>query len=161
MGYSRVNAGDEWAARRVFINNNRNGTARSNAHVWDARLDLLYPVKLLNLSRTTLFAGARRSDFDAYFEYIGGAETFDVIAKQWGLGGGVETAFALSPLVDLVVSAGADYYFRGTLAGHDTYYRPNGDDTHPIADYTYADADKAINQPDVLTRLMVGLSYHF
>ena len=161
LGYSRVPAGDEWAARRVFINNNTNGTARSNAHVWDARLDLMYPVKILNLKRTMVFAGPRRSDFDAYFEYIGGAETFDVITKQWGVGGGVETAFALSPLVDMVFSLGADYYFRGTLAGHDTYYRPDGNDTHPIDDYTYAEADKAINQPDVLTRLMVGLSYHF
>lgn len=161
LGFSKVSSGDEWAARRVFINNNTNGTARSSARVWDARLDLLYPVKILNLSRTTLFAGPRHSDFDAYFEYIGGAETFNVKAKQWGLGGGIETAFALSPLVDMVVSLGADYYFRSTLSGHDTYYRPDGNDTHPIADYTYADADKAINQPEVLTRLMVGLAYHF
>ena len=161
LGFSRVTSGDEWAARRVFINNNTNGTARSNARIWDVRLDLLYPVKILNLNRTKVFAGPRHSDYNAYFEYIGGAETFNVRAKQWGLGGGVETAFALSPLVDMVVSVGADYYFRSTLSGHDTYYRPDGNDTHPIADYTYADADKAINQPDVLTRLMVGLAYHF
>jgi len=161
IGFSRVKAGDEWAARRVFINNNRNGTARSSAHVWDVRLDFLYPVKLLDLKRTNIYVGPRRSDFDAYFEYIGGAETFDVIAKQWGVGGGVETAFPLSPLLDMVFSLGADYYFRSTLAGHDTYYRPDGNDTHPIADYTYTEADNAINQPDVLTRLMVGLSYHF
>ena len=161
LGFARVSSGDEWAARRVFINNNTNGTARSNARIWDVRLDLLYPVKILNLNRTKLFAGPRHSDFDAYFEYIGGAETFNVKAKQWGLGGGVETAFALSPLVDMIVSVGADYYFRSTLSGHDTYYRPDGNDTHPIADYTYADADKAINQPEVLTRMMVGLAYHF
>jgi hypothetical protein len=161
LGYARVPAGDEWAARRVFINDNTNGTARSNAHVWDVRLDVLYPMKILNLKRTTLFAGPRHSDFDAYFEYIGGAETFDVITKQWGIGGGVETAFALSPLVDMVFSVGADYYFRGTLGGHDTYYSPDGDDVHPIEDYTYAEADKAINQPDVITRVMMGLAYHF
>jgi hypothetical protein len=161
IGFSHVKAGDEWAARRIFINNNKNGTARSNAHVWDVRLDFVYPVQLLDLKRTQIFAGPRRSDFDAYFEYIGGAETFTVKSKQWGIGGGIETAFALSRVVDMVLSIGADYYFRSTLSGHDTYYRPDGNDTHPIADYTYAEADEAINQPDMLTRLMVGLAYHF
>jgi hypothetical protein len=161
LGYSRVASGDAWAARRVFINNNTNGTARSNARVWDARLDVLYPVKILNLKRTSLFAGPRHSNFDAYFEYIGGAETFDVKSKHWGLGGGIETAFALSPRVDLLLSVAGDYYFRSTLGGHDTYYRPNGDDTHPIDDYTYKDADAAIKQPEVLTRLMIGWAYRF
>ncbi len=161
LGYSRVDSGDEWAARRIFIDNNRNGTARSDAHVWDVRMDLIYPIKLLQLERSQLYFGPRRSDFDAFFEYIGGAETFSVISKQWGLGGGLESAFALSPVVDMVFTLGADYYFKSTLSGHDTYYRPDGDHTHPIADYTYADADKAIAQPDVLTRLMVGLAYHF
>jgi hypothetical protein len=161
LGYSRVKSGDEWAARRVFINNNTNGTARSNAHVWDARLDILYPIKLLNLNRTTFFVGPRHSDFNAYFEYIGGAETFNVISHQWGLGSGIESAYSVSPRVDLVFSVSADYYFRNTLSGHDTYYRPNGDDTHPIANYTYKDADAAINQPDVMTRIMVGWAYHF
>jgi hypothetical protein len=161
LGYTRVGGSDAWAARRVFINNATNGTARSNARVWDARLDVMYPIKLFNLKRTKLFAGPRHSDFDTYFEYIGGAETFDVKAQQWGFGGGVETSFALSPRVDMVFTGGADYYFRATLAGHDTYYRPNGDDTHPIDDYTYKDADAAINQPDVMTRFMVGVAYHF
>lgn len=161
LGYSRVKSGDAWAARRVFINDNTNGTARSNARVWDARLDVLVPVKLLDLKRTSVFAGPRHSSFDSYFEYIGGAETFDVKSSHWGLGGGLETAFALSPRVDMVLTLGADYYFRSTLAGHDTYYRPNGDDTHPIDDYTYKDADAAINQPEVMTRLMIGWAYHF
>jgi hypothetical protein len=161
LGYTRVDAGDDWGARRVFINDNTNGTARSNAHVWDGRLDLLYPVKLLDLQRTTLFGGVRRSDFNAYFEYIGGAETFDVMTTQWGLGGGIETAFAVSPRVDMVLTLGGDYYFRSELSGHDTYYRPDGNDTHPIDDYTFTEADAVINQPDVMTRLMLGVAYHF
>ena len=161
LGYSRVGGNDAWAARRVFINNNQNGTARSNARVWDARLDVMYPVKLFNLKRTKVFGGPRHSDFDTYFEYIGGAETFDVKSQQWGIGGGVETSFPVSPRVDLIFTGGADYYFRSTLAGHDTYYRPNGDDTNPIDNYTYKDADAAINQPDIMTRFMVGVAYHF
>lgn len=161
LGYSHVSGGDAWAARRVFINDNENGTARSDAHIWDVRLDVLYPVKLMKLQSTSVFGGIRHADFNSYFEYIGGAETFDVQSHQWGLGGGIETAFALNPRLDMILSVGADYYFRSTMDGHDTYYRPNNDNTNPIDNYTYADADKAINQPDVMTRLMLGWAYHF
>lgn len=161
LGHSHVSGGDAWAARRVFINNATNGTARDNSSVWDVRLDLLYPVKLMKLKNTHVFGGLRHSDFNAFFEYIGGAETFDVRAHLWGLGGGVETSFPLNPRLSMVFSVGADYYFRGTIDGHDTYYRPNNDNTNPIDNYTYADADKAINQPDVMTRLMLGWAYRF
>ena len=161
LGYSKVNSGDEWAARRIFIDNNQNGDARSDARVWDLRLDVLYPVKVMELRRTNVYGGIRRTDFEAFFEYIGGAETFSVRSHQWGLGGGIETAFAINPRLDLIFSVGADYYFKGTLDGHDTYYRPDNDNTNPIAAYTYADADKAINQPDVMTRLMLGWAYRF
>lgn len=161
LGYSRVSSGDEWGARRVFINDNTNGTARSNARVWDLRLDVLYPVKVMNLKRSSVFGGIRHANFDAYFEYIGGAETFNVKSHQWGLGGGFETAFPINPRLDLVFSLGADYYFRSTMDGHDTYYRPDNNNTNPIDDYTYADADKVINQPDVMTRLMLGCAYRF
>ena len=156
-----ISAGDAWMARRVFINNNDNGTARGKGKMWDTRLDLLYPINLFSLRNSRIFVGARRSFFNAYFEYIGGAETFDVNANQWGLGGGVETSFSLSPRVDMVLTGGADYYFRSTIAGHDTYYRPNGDDTHPIDNYTYKDADAAINQPNINARLMLGIAYRF
>lgn len=161
LGWARVNGGDAWAARRVFINANENGTARSQAKIWDARLDVLYPVKLMNLKRTSVFGGIRHADFDSYFEYIGGAETFDVRSHHWGVGGGFETAFAINPRLDMILSVGGDYYFRSTIDGHDTYYRPNNDNTNPIDDYTYADADKAINQPETITRVMLGWAYHF
>lgn len=158
---SIVNPGDAWLARAVFINGNTNGTARKKGKTWDARLDLLYPITFLKLDRTNVFFGGRYTDFDAYFEYIGGAETFDVFSHHFGVGGGLETAFAMSARVDLLVSAGLDYYFPGTIDGHDTYYRPNNYNTHPIDNYTYQDADAAINQPDVATRITFGIGYHF
>jgi hypothetical protein len=161
LGYNRVHGGDALLARRVFINNATNGTPRQHAKIWDARLDVMYPIKLFSLKNTKLFAGPRHSNFDTYFEYIGGAETFDVVCNQWGAGGGVETAFPLSPRVDMLVTAGADYYFRSTLSGHDTYYRPNGDDLHAIDDYTYKDADAAMNQPELEMRVMFGIGYRF
>jgi hypothetical protein len=161
LGFARVPAGDALLARKVFINDANNGTPTKKAKVWDARLDVMYPVNVLNLKRTLVFAGPRRANFTAHFEYIGGAETFDVNSNHWGIGGGMETAFALSPRVDMVVTAGSDYYFRTTMSGHDTYYRPSGDDLHAIDNYTFKDADAAINQPQLQMRIMCGVAYHF
>jgi hypothetical protein len=161
LGYAWVPSGDALAARRIFINNATNGTPKSWGTLWDGRLDVLYPVSLFSLKRSMIYGGLRRSSFVARFEYIGGNETFNVNTKQWGVGGGLQTAFALSPRVDMVFQGGADYYFRSQLSGHDTYYNPNGDDVHPIADYTYKDADAAIDQPDFETRLTLGVAYRF
>lgn len=162
LGVVKFDPGDAWMARRVFINNATNGTARDHGTIWSGRLDVLYPVNITpSLKNTFLFGGPRYSSFRGYFEYIGGAETFDVFTQQWGIGGGLETGFPISPRVDLLATLGTDYYFRSTIDGHDTYYRPNGDDTHPIDNYTYADADKAINQPELELNLMLGVAYHF
>lgn len=163
VGHAWVPSGDAILARRIFIDQNTGGNnnARAQGDLWDYRLDLIYPVKLLALDRGKVFGGVRYSDFNAYFEYIGGNETFDVINNEWGLGGGVETAFALSPFVDMTFSLGVDYFFRGELSGHDSYYYPNGDDRNAKENFTYADADAAINDPGVNTRLMMGIAYRF
>lgn len=161
LGYAWVPTGDAVAARRVFIDQNTNGSPRGNGKVWDARLDIMYPIKLLSLRNSRIFAGARHANYTAHFEYIGGNETFDVNNNPWGVGGGLETSFAVSPRLAMVVTGGVDYYFRTLLSGHDTYYRPNGDDLHEKEDFTYKDADAAIAQPNLNTRLMLGVSYKF
>lgn len=161
LGYSWVGTGDAERARRVFIDQNTNGSARSRGKMWDGRLDLLIPVKFFGLERSRLFGGLRRNHYTAYFEYIGGNETFDVNCNQWGTGGGIETTIPVSRHLDMLVTAGADYYFRGTLSGHDTYYRPNGDDLHAKEDFTYRDADATIAQPNFNSRVMFGVAYRF
>ena len=110
---------------------------------------------------SNIYGGVRHGYYNSHFEYIGGNETFDVTSNSWGLGGGLESSFPVSPRVSLMFSVGADYYFRSLLSGHDTYYRPNGDDLHAKEDYTYDDADEAIAQPDVEARLMFGVTYKF
>lgn len=54
---------------------------------------------------------------------------------------------------------GADYFFHGTLTGHDTSYNPDGEDVNARSDYTYDDADKAIDQPELEFQAMFGFSY--
>lgn len=161
LGYAWVPCGDALRARRVFIDQNTNGSPQSRGKMWDARLDVLFPVKLFTLKNSRVFVGARHAAYTAHFEYIGGNETFDVNSNPWGLGGGLETSFALSPKVEMLITGGVDYYFRTLLSGHDTYYRPNGDDLHEKEDFTYKDADEAIAQPNLNTRLMLGVAYRF
>ena len=161
LGYAWVPTGDAMRARRVFIDQNTNGSPRGHGKMWDARVDILMPIKLFSLKRSRLFFGPRKASYTAYFEYIGGNETFDVISKPWGVGGGLETSYALSPRVDMIVTAGADYYFRSLLTGHDTYYRPNGDDLNAKEDFTYKDADEAVAQPNLNSRIMFGVAYRF
>ncbi|RLD84671.1 MAG: hypothetical protein DRJ07_04635 [Bacteroidetes bacterium] len=68
--------------------------------------------------------------------------------------------------IDLVVSAGIDYYFPSTLSGHDTSYSPDDQNINTRNDnenndepFTYSDADAAINQPKIMPRLMIGINY--
>lgn len=161
VGHSWSEAGDALLARRVFIDNATNGTPKSSATIWDARLDFLYPLDLLSLERSKVFAGVRRTRYSGYFEYVGGNETFNIEGTQWGVGAGVETAFSISPLVDMTFGVGVDQFFKGELYGHGSYYRPDGDDVDPTGNYTWKDADAAANQPVFETRFLLGLAYRF
>lgn len=161
IGYSSVEPGRALDARRVFINNNTNGTPEEHGRVWDFQLDLLFPVDLLSLPRTYAFGGVRHARFTANFRFVGGNEDFDVRSSHWGLGGGLESYFGVGPRIDMVFTAGLEYFFASTLTAHDTAYSPDGDDVNPREDYTYADADAAVGQPKLAPSLLMGFSYRF
>lgn len=161
FGYTSVEPGLSAEARQVFINDATNGIPEEKGRQLDFRMDLLYPVKILNLQRAYLFGGPRHARFLANFKYVGGNEDFDVKSNQWGIGSGVESYFAMSPRVDLVLHLGVDYYFESTLTGHDTAYSPDGDNSNGRDGYTYDDADNAIDQPKVEPRVMLGFAYNF
>jgi alkaline phosphatase len=61
--------------------------------------------------------------------------------------------------VDLLVAGGGEYFFGARLTGHDTSYSRDGDNVNPREDYTYVDADNAVDQPTWRPVLAVGLSY--
>lgn len=163
LGYTDLDPGDPRAARRIFINDGTNGTPSESGRAWDLRFDLVYDLELFQKSETYAFAGPRYSSFTGSFRYVGGNEEFDVTSRQWGIGGGVESHHRLlaSRQVDLVVSAMLDYYFESPLSGHDTTYDPGGGDVNARRDYTFRDADGAIQQPKLVPRLMVGISRKF
>jgi hypothetical protein len=161
FGYSTFDPGNANDARRIFINNNTGGTIEENGSITRLSLDFLYPIELMKLPETYVYFGPRYAGFKGNFKFIGDNEDFDVTSTHWGVGLGLESGFPISKRINLVISAGFDYYGSSTLYGHDTSYSPNGEDSNPRENYNYSDADTAINQPGIEPRLMLGFSYLF
>lgn len=159
MSYNFRDAGDPWAARKIFINDNTDGDPQKSGQCFDFRLDFAYPVNWFPVRRTYLYAGPRLSFYTATFEFVGGNEFFDIESTQFGLGTGLETHLGISQNLSFVISGAFDYFFDSEIGGHDTFYNPDGTDISGRLDYTYEDADEAIDQPNYIVRLMVGLSF--
>ena len=164
VGYTFLNPGNALDARRIFINNNTNGTPEKSGRSMDYRFDFLIPKSIFGIQNSYLVLGPRGSSFKGTFKYVGGNEEFDVVSRQWGLGGGLESRFKMSSNLNLVIAAGMDYYFPSTLQGHDTSYSPDGDHVNPRNDnenndepFSYKDADRAIYQPRFMPYGLVGL----
>lgn len=161
LAYTSMNPGNAADARKIFINDATNGDPEKNGWMWDVRLDFLYQVKWLSMQRAYLYGGPRYAMFTANFNFIGGNEDFDITSDQWGLGLGLKAYFAMGNRFDFVTSAGFDYYFTSELSGHDTLYSPDGEDVNARNDYTFDDANDAINNPTFQLRFLVGVNYHF
>ncbi len=161
LGYHTGNAGDPYAARQNFINDNTNGSPEDSAHQWQFRFDLLFPVFQAGPQKIFLFGGPRLARYTANFNYVGGNENFDVTANPWGGGLGLETHFAINESTSFQVQLGVDYYQETELAGHDTIYTPDGDHVNPRDGYDYSTADDAIDQPSVEILAMMGLRFGF
>jgi hypothetical protein len=161
IGYTSVNPGNPAEARVIFINDATNGVPEKSGYVWDFRMDLLYPVKLFSLHKSFLFFGPRYSQFTADFKFIDGNEFFTISSNQWGLGLGAQSNFLLARRLDLVLTTGFDYYFSSIIEGHDTSYGPDGEIINGRKNFTYTDADKAINQPKFVIKAMMGFNYYF
>jgi hypothetical protein len=160
IAYAWRDPGNAYDARRIFVNDNTNGTPEKSGYFWDLRFDFLRRVRALGMENLDLLAGARYSMFVGHFEYIGGNEDFDVTSNQFGLGLGARASFPMGSRIALTVLAGADYYFPAALEGHDTIYRPDDENVNSKHDYTYATADEAINQPTFVPVLMIGLTFN-
>ena len=161
VAYASFDPGNALDARRIFINDATNGDPEKSGWNWDIGLDFLYRVDWLSMEQAFLYAGPRYSSFTGNFVFIGGNEDFDITSTQWGFGAGVKAYFAMNNKFSFVTAAGFDYYFSGDLSGHDTTYNPDGENVNPRNDYSYDDADQAINQPKFELRAMIGINYKF
>ncbi len=159
--YTSVNPGDPIEARVIFINDATNGVPEKSGYFWDFRMDFLFHMKIFSLHKSYFYIGPRYSQFTADFKFIDGNEFFTINSNQWGLGLGAQSNFLLTRRLDLVLTTGVDYYFSSIIEGHDTSYGPDGEIINGRKDYTYTDADNAINQPKFVIKAMMGFNYYF
>jgi hypothetical protein len=166
LGYTLLNPGDALDARRIFINNNTNGTPEKNGRSFDFRLDLLISRTVFNIEDSYFIFGPRFSTFNGDFKYVGGNEDFEVKSHQWGIGAGIENHFKMTQNLCLIIAFGLDFYLPSTLTGHDTSYSPDNDNVNPTRDnqnndvyFLYKDANKAIRQPFLMPQIMMGVSF--
>lgn len=148
-------------ARRIFINDATNGTPTESGRLSAFSMDLIYPLKATERSGFYVFAGPRYSSFTGNFQFIGGNEDFDITSSGWGAGLGLEGRFQMGMATQFVIGGGGDYYPSYTLTGHDTSYSPDGETINGRDDYTYDNADDAVNQPKWAWRLTLGVNYLF
>jgi hypothetical protein len=166
FGITKLDPGNSADARRIFINNATNGVPEEKAKAFDYRLDFMLSSNFMTSEATHIVFGPRYSSFKANFKYVGGNEDFDVTSKQFGIGLGAESQFKMNRRINLLAAVGLDYFFNSTLKGHDTSYSPDNDNVNPRndnendgAEFVYADANKAIKQPSLMPRIIIGLVY--
>ena len=157
--YARRDPGDPLGARRVFINDNTNGTPDESGRLWQFGMDFVFPVKKFGGQPLDLYFGPRYARFTGEFDFIGGNEIFEITNRSWGWGLGLESRFAMSRRASLLVSAGMEGYLDDAISGHDTTYSPDDDPVNGRNDYTFDDADEVINQPKWEPRLLIGVTW--
>lgn len=165
LGLNFINPGNALDARRIFINNNTNGTPEKKGHSFDFKLDFMLSKDVWGIEDSFFAFGPRFSTFVGDFKYVGGNEDFEVRSHQWGIGGDLENHFRMVGNLELVLNYGLDFYFPSSLTGHDTTYSPDNDNVNPNEDnqnndvlFRYRDADKAIKQPRFMPHIMLGIN---
>ncbi len=163
VGYTWLQPGNSAKARKIFINNATSGFPEDKGHNMDVRIDFMKVMTLMGNSNSYWFLGPRYSKFKGNFKYVGGNEDFDITSSQYGVGGGFESHYKISNGLQLILTGGLDYFFAAKLQGHDTSYYPDNDNVNARTnnendtDFRYKDADKAIDQPKFMPRIMVGI----
>jgi hypothetical protein len=159
VAYVLMDPGNPDAARSVFINDATNGTPETSGHAWTLGLNAVWYLRVPGVERFGLVLGPRFTTFSGRFHYVGGNEDFYVTTDEWGVGTGAQCSVPLSPHWGLAVSVGFDWYPAASLYGHDTSYSTGGTIVNGKHAYTWADANAAVNQPEFVPSLMIGVSW--
>ena len=160
FGYTMVDPGNPAAARRVFINDNTDGTPEESGHVWDLRADLVWMLGRVSfLDEVGVFFGPRYSMFTGRFRYVGGNEDWLVEQSVWGIGAGARAELKLNPRWSLAGALGLDWFPYSSLYSHDTTYSSTGYVVNGHHNYGWSDADRAINQPKLVPSLLLGVAW--
>jgi hypothetical protein len=159
IGHAWVDPGDPALARQVFINDATNGTPEKSGGVWDLRLDAVWWSKVGWLDEFGFYGGIRYSMFSGEFRYVGGDEDFTVTSNAWGIGAGVRGGIAINRHWGLSGSVGLDWFPQQTIYGHDASYSSDGTIVNQRQNFTWADANRAINQPWLQPTFLFGVVF--
>jgi hypothetical protein len=159
VAYVFMDPGNADAARAVFINDATNGTPQTSGGAWTLGLNAILYLRVPGVENFGILLGPRFSAFSGRFRYVGGNEDFYVTTDEWGLGTGVSCSVPLSRHWGIAVSAGFDWYPSATLYGHDTSYSTSGLVVNGKHAYVWADANAAVNQPQYVPSILIGVSW--
>jgi hypothetical protein len=163
VGHAFIDPGNAALARQVFINQNNGGTPEESGGVWDFRADGVWGLKVKGFTDVGVSLGLRYSKYSGRFKYIGDNEDFTITSDAWGFGVGARGSLPMGKRLSLTAALGLDWFPTQTLYGHDATYTSgnvnNGRNDGNGVPYTWADADRAVNQPWLLPSLLVGVSW--
>ena len=161
IGYAGYNPGNGYDVRRMFVDNNIDGTPSKTGQSYDLSLDFMLLGKIFGLDSSYFVFGPRFSTYFGDFRYIDN-ESLQVSSHQFGFGTAIIHRFPMYKKIDLVMTYGFDFYFPSAISGNGTSYRPDNDNLNPKLDilsgvnyFRYHAVDKAINQPRFIDRKSV------
>jgi len=158
--FHQSDSGNANNARQIFINDNAGGEIEKHGSISHFYFNLRYQLTRRNDINWYLFGGARYLKYGAYYGFIGDNEAFIVGYSTWGLGGGIALEIKVGHQTRLVLKGGLDSFFTSRFDGHGEFsYDPNKVDDNPRNDYTYEDADTAVNQPKFMPSFMLMLQF--
>ncbi|MDH5719119.1 MAG: hypothetical protein OEZ13_00720 [Spirochaetia bacterium] len=160
--FNQSNPGNAEDARKIFINDNTGGVIQEEGNIYIGFFDVTYPIYKTKGFAFRITAGPRYVKHIADFAFLGDNEVFAITSAAYGAGSSIRLDFDLSKYFLLKFSTGYDIFQKTQLGGHgEFYYEPDSTDDNPRGDYTYADADEAIFQPDKYFRILLGVEYRF
>lgn len=148
-------------ARSIYINDGTGGSIEEYGESYLLALDLGYKLSQWNGQTIEVSISGLWNHYKAHFGFIGDNEVFAVKTSAFGLGLGGALRIPLSKTQNsLMIKTTVEYYPKTLIEAHGTfYYTPSGDDDNVRNDYTYEDADGAINQPEFRFSVLVGFLY--
>ncbi len=157
----QMDPGNADDARLIFINGNQGGSVEEYGQSFLFALDLGWKAYSRDSMRLELVVSGLVNRYNANFAYIGDNEDFTVKTTAFGFGLGGNLRILLSERrSSLIVKCGMEFFPDTKFEAHGTYYyNPDNEDDNPREDYTYEDADKAVNQPGFRPYVMVGIVY--
>jgi len=157
----QTNPGDATEARHIFINDNEGGNVEKYGESYVLALDLGFKWKEFDRVSVEFLLSGLWNYYQAHYAFIGNNEAFTVSTAPLGVGAGAALRMPMGESPNsLLVKGGAEYFPKTRLDAHGTFfYTPDGTDDRPRNDYTYEDADAAVNQPEFRLYLQVGILY--